>query len=124
ATVAYATVSFRPRSGEARRRFIASRCPMAPGSRSGPHFGSLWSSLTLRIRGAGGERSKKVWQVFCSLASPTPNQYLGSETLGLFDQSFDAPSLGLCQFPASFDLDQIAFLVFVQFVVRVVLRRA
>src|SRR5438093_1334386 len=43
--------------------------------------------------------------------------------LGLLQQLRDLPRLGLRELPRGNDLDQIAFLVFVVLVVRVVLRR-
>src|SRR5437867_4349912 len=44
--------------------------------------------------------------------------------LRLFDQALDAPCLGLGELAASLDLDQVAFLVFILLVMRVVLLRA
>src|SRR5947207_14933232 len=45
------------------------------------------------------------------------------DDLGLFDQAFYAPSLGLGRLAARLDLDQVAFLVYVVLVVGVILLR-
>ena len=67
---------------------------------------------------AGGRRNDKYGRIYAF--AQVLQQIKVLNNLGLLDQPDHTPGFGLRQFAAGLDLDQIAFLVLVRLVVRVI----